>query len=232
MKRLVLFHGDKGGVGKSTAARGYLDYIIRQNIDITAIDADTQNAQLYRYYRSIHDVERIAIFEKDGLDHVIDILAGPARTVMVDLPAGAGRTLPRQMQELGLAEALAELDARLTLVFTLTRIKDSVVALKHVIEGFEGLPVDYVIVKNGHFGEAEKFVRYDNSKTAEIIENRGGTVLFLPDLMDDVYDILDEANLPFCEATEDTRLSFTQKRRVKGWIRAWDSEIAKAGEVL
>ena len=232
MSRLIFFHGDKGGVGKSTAARGYLDKLIREQKPIVAIDADTQNAQLHRYYQKVADVQRIQIFEKNGLDKIIDVLADAEGDVMVDLPAGAGRTLPQQMTDLGLDEALNELKARLTIVFTITRIKDSVIALKSVIDGFDGMPVDYVVVKNGHFGEAEKFSRYDGSKTAKLIDEKKGAVLLLPDLMDDVYDAMDEKNMPFHVAAEDESFSFAQRRRIKGWMRTWDAEINNAGDVL
>ena len=50
MKRVIWVTGGKGGVGKSTFARGLLDILREAGLNVAAFDGDPTNAQLFRYY--------------------------------------------------------------------------------------------------------------------------------------------------------------------------------------
>jgi hypothetical protein len=231
-RRIVAFHGDKGGVGKSTMARATLDYHLRNDHVVTAVDADTQNPQLHRYYKNATDVHRIDVFSRDGYDQILDLFAESEGDLLVDLPAGSGRTLKSLMQDFGLGDALNDLNARMTLAFGINRVKDSVIALKDTLLLTEGLPVDYVVIKNLYFGGADRFERYDNSKTRQAIYDNGGVELHMPELFDSVYDFLDDHSLPFKDAAQHKDLSFAQKQRVRKFMREWDAEIERAGDFM
>ncbi|WP_375511928.1 hypothetical protein [uncultured Nostoc sp.] len=49
-KRLVIVTGDKGGVGKSTFARGLVQTYLDKGQRFIGFDADSSNSQLLRFY--------------------------------------------------------------------------------------------------------------------------------------------------------------------------------------
>jgi hypothetical protein len=231
-KRLILIPADKGGTGKSTVARGLLEWYQRQDRRVTAVDSDKRNAQLYRYYHATVPVQRLDATTPQGLDVVFNHLAEATERVVLGTPAQFGDVLERLTQELPLGEILDTLTARITVVFVLARVKDSIQALKSALATLRGLPVDWVIVKHGHFGKAEEFARYDGSKTREDVRQAGGIELYLPDLQDLIYDRLDAENLPFSGVPAAAGWKFMEKQRVQAWLKQWLSELDPASAVL
>ncbi len=127
---------------------------------------------------------------------------------------------------------MAELGYGITIVSVLSRVKDSVNALKLLLD-FAGDKVGYVAVKNLYFGEAEKFRILDNSKTKKQLEQLGGVVITMPDLFDDNYGLLDELNLTFRAAVgEGSPLTRSHCRRVYQWLKGFEAEVMKAGALL
>jgi len=231
-KRLILIQADKGGTGKSTVARGLLEWYQRQEQRVDAIDSDKRNAQLYRYYHAVVPVQRLDVTTPQGMDAVFNQLADSTERVLVDTPAQFGDALERLTQELPLGEILETLQARITVVFVLSRVKDSIQALKSALTTLHGLPVDWVVVKNGHFGQADDFSRYDGSKTREEVRQAGGIELYLPDLQDVIYDRLDAENRPFSGVSTAEGWKFMEKQRVHAWLKQWLSELDTASPVL
>src|SRR5512143_693835 len=231
-KRLVLIHADKGGTGKSTVARGLLEWYQRQEQRVDAIDSDKRNAQLYRYYHGLVPVQRLDVTTPQGMDAVFNQLAEATPRVVVDTPAQFGDALERLTQELPLGEILETLQARITVVFVLSRVKDSIQALKSALTTLHGLPVDWVIVKNGHFGAPDDFSRYDSSKTWEEVRQAGGIELYLSDLQDVIYDRLDAENRPFSGVATADGWKFMEKQRVQAWLKQWLSELDTASAIL
>lgn len=152
--------------------------------------------------------------------------------MLVDLPAGVGTSLERLFQEVDIGDALAELGARATLVVVISRLKDSIEVLRLTMEAFKDVPTDYVVVKNLYFGDADKFTRYEHSKTRKDALAKGAVEINMPDLLDDVYDCMDERNLPFLKAISKDELLFATRQRVKSWMRRFDEELSKAQKYL
>ncbi len=50
--RLVLTHGEKGGVGKTTVARVIADFLNARNAAFRAFDAEGSNGQMLRFHPS------------------------------------------------------------------------------------------------------------------------------------------------------------------------------------
>ena len=93
--------------------------------------------------------------------------------------------------------------------------------------------VDHVVVKNLFFGKKERFLLFEGSKTKEQLLERGGVALVTPELFDDTYELLDQANLPFRVAvTEESGLLAAQRSRIFKWKKALKAEVMNAGGVL
>lgn len=67
-RRLVIVTGDKGGVGKSTFARGLLQAWIDAKQDFVAFDADISNPQIKRFYEKECTIEPLNIFKRGQTD--------------------------------------------------------------------------------------------------------------------------------------------------------------------
>jgi len=166
------------------------------------------------------------------MDAVFNQLAEATPRVVVDTPAQFGDALDRLTQELPLGEILETLRAWITVVFVLSRVKDSIQALKSALTTLHGLPVDGVIVKNGHVGKPDDFSRDDSSKTREEVRQAGGMERYLPDLQDVIYDRLDAENRPFSGVSTADGWTFMEKQRVHVWLKPWLSELDQASAVL
>lgn len=232
-KRMILVTGNKGGTGKSTFSRGLLDVYTHLGLSCHAYDSDTQNPQLFRHYDKSIGVSRIDIALRGGADVLLDDLEqSKAAVVLVDLPAGSGNSFEHYERDVQLISSASELGYRLTVVSVLSRVKDSVNALRLLME-FCGDRVDYIAVKNLHFGEADKFKRFDQSKAKVQFLTLGGVEIAMPDLFDDTYDVIDEKDLTFRYAVgEQSPLSRANRSRMHQWLKTMEMESRKAGRYL
>lgn len=232
-KRIVFVHGDKGGVGKSVFSRELLDRYIRLNVAVDAYDSDKRNPDLSRYYNRKVPVTQIDLSSKTAFDTLFDKISEGQNRALVDLAAGAGDALKYLVNgDIKLAGTLKELGARLTIVFVLNRSRSSLAALHQAFIDLREVPVDWIVVRNNHYGEPEKYIRYANSNTRIEAKSRGAIELDMPELLDDLYDDLDQSSVPFCEAVDSEKLSFTNKRRIRAWLEKFDGEIDRAMAVL
>ncbi|CAK0765966.1 putative Chromosome partitioning protein ParA [Gammaproteobacteria bacterium] len=230
MSRLILVHGDKGGVGKSTLARATLDYLYRRRRVPIVYDADNCNGQIYRFYKDIFPVKQLNIDLRGSFDEVLDKIAANKKAssqtnVFVDLPAQAGNSIDAALSELRLVEALDSIHARATLLFVIGRTKDSVNAIQIAFDLF-GEIADLVVVKNEFFGEADRFIIYDASPTHQNIVKSGAKELLIPALWGDTYSIVDRLSLPFFRVAE-SNLQLSVKARISAWLNKFDAQFEK-----
>ncbi len=229
MSRLVLVHGDKGGVGKSTLARAVLDYLYRKNRIPAVYDADNRNGQIHRFYNSVLPVNKVDINVRGAFDEVLDRVAENQKAankvnVFVDLPAQAGNSVDMALSELRLVEALDSIRARATLLFVIGRTTDSVSALQLAFDLFKDI-ADFVVVKNEFFGEANRYTLYETSATHQTLVDSGAKTLLIPTMWGDTYDTVDKLHLPFCKVAE-SDLPLSTKARVSSWLSKCDAQLA------
>jgi len=233
MRRLILVHGDKGGVGKSVFARAMCDSYLRNGTPVNAYDSDKRNPDLSRFYGKRVPVGLLDLTSATAFDTVLDTLAGADTRAIIDLAAGAGDALHRIISgDIRLGEALSDMSARATVVYVLSRSRPSVAGLNVALQDFKDVPADWVVVRNNYFGEQDKFTRYAASNTRKDALARGAVELDMPELLDDLYDDLDQGSVAFMDATTADKLTFTNRRRVKSWLERFDTELAKAAAVL
>lgn len=231
--RIVIITGDKGGVGKSTFARGLLHLYLNKQLKYLAYDSDHRNAQLYRHYDSAQPgVKLLDIFTRGGADDLlIDLEKELPPLVLVDLPAQSGLFFENFEKDLGVFDAVKGLGYRVTMVSLLSRVKDSVNILR-ILHKYCGDRVDYVVVKNLFHGEADKFERYDSSDTRTKLLDAGAVEIKMPDLFFKPYDYIDEKNLTFSEVLEDKQANIVIKSRVSAWLKEFEQSVLNANELL
>jgi CobQ/CobB/MinD/ParA nucleotide binding domain len=230
-KILILVTGDKGGTGKSTFARGLLDVLLHRGVKVAAYDGDRRNSQLFRHYRSIEGgVTQLDVMAPGGADQLLDDMeSGVAPVMLVDLPAGAGAALEDFEKETGFLEGATELGYRVSLVSVLSPVRDSVNALRVLMDAL-GEQANYVAVKNLHFGSDAQFELFNESKVKQELLRREGLMLSMPKLFAETYSLVDNKSLTFRLASKD--LVMSQRRRVYQWLDLFEKELVGAGRVL
>ncbi|MCC5612004.1 hypothetical protein LC612_36055 [Nostoc sp. CHAB 5834] len=248
--RLVIVTGDKGGVGKSTFARGLVQTYLDAQQRFIGFDADSSNSQLLRFYGQYCHIEPLDIFRSGKIDQFFDRLKKminpdadeygdippPESLFLLELPPQSRRILQNFIQSMNFLEtAEKDYDIRVTMVIVISRVMDSINQLID-LHNFCGNQADYVVVKNLFFGESDEFTRYEKSPEVKAIkeklksENTPFIEITMPELISHAYDYLDENSITFKQGMAQKDLP-SVKGRVTSWLRTFKEEI-KSVKVL
>ena len=221
-KPVIIMHGDKGGAGKSTAARAMLHWLLTNKIPCVAVEMDARNPDVHRTYRNDVSVTLLNAREKAGWMDLIDFIdEHPDELVLIDFPAGAGG----EMSEFGstLLDALVDLKRPLWVFWMINRGKSGLRALSASLDDLKAHSINLVVVKNGFFGDEDRFVRYGEHAVAKKVEEVGGDVVWFPALHDGTFDAVDDANISFAAALDGGRehpLRYSHRMELGGWLRS------------
>ncbi|NMF63244.1 chromosome partitioning protein ParA (plasmid) [Brasilonema octagenarum UFV-E1] len=234
-RRLVIVTGDKGGVGKSTFARGLLQLYINKDLVCLAYEADQRNPQLERHYVDKYRplIRYIDIFRKGEADKLlIDIEKEKQFSLfLLDLPAQSGGFFENYVKELTFFEMLKDVNCQVTMVSVISRVQDSVNVLEKLHELCKD-QVDYVVVKNLFHGESDKFERYNDSKIRKDMSSKGLVEIMMPELFYLPYDFLDYYALTFNDALTHEKTNLVIKARVKYWLADFEEKTKSAFHLL
>ena len=169
-----VFHGDKGGVGKSFSACAFGECLLGKGGPLTVIETDTRNADVGRYFDQVATVIRMDLRTEDGWSDLFAFLEdGEAKDVVVSLPAGIGGLFEENAS--ALIEVVREAKRTLAVWWVMSTDVDSVTLLKPVIEAFKGAPgTQIVAVRNLKFGDPEKFSSWNDGNTRKSLLAAGG----------------------------------------------------------
>lgn len=227
-KRLILCHGDKGGVGKSTFARLLAEWLTDASANWQGFDTDSTNGHLFRFYAE--RTQPIVLREDGSIDQILNAVEGDATVLLVDLGARTGELIQDWCLETDLLTLKDEIGLAITVCYILDPVKDSTSLLKDVVETF-GSAADYVLVKNHANGS--KFPIYDESKTRKhLMKELGAIEITMPELLADTFQVVDAKNLSWAAATKESSLQLAGRQRVKGFLRSGFAELQKVREYL
>jgi len=213
-KTLTLFHGDKGGVGKSFCASVYIDKKLASEAGSVVVEADNRNPDIERIFASHLPTERLDLTDHSGVMDFVDFLAeNTAQEVIVSLPAGVGKTLNLESELI--KGALDDLGYKLRVFWPINRLPDSIVLLKRFMtETALAEGAEIIVVLNGFFGDEDKFSRWNDSKVRKEFLAAGGSEKYLPALHDRVVDKIVG---PFSLANDD--LKYSEKAELQRWLK-------------
>ena len=229
--RLILTHGEKGGVGKTTVARILADYLVSRDTTFRAFDAEGATGQLLRFHPE--ETDAVAVESAAAIAPVLDYLmeSSGQRLALVDLGARSGEDVKSWLYRGGAREEAEAARLGITVVYVLGGAVDSVGHLKECFAAL-GREVSYLIVKN--FGVAGKFDVYDNSKVREELRAAGAREIEIPALDGSVYQSVDKSSLSFT-AFADGRggtFGYTERRYCRTWLRECFVALDAAATVL
>ncbi len=216
--RLIVTHGEKGGVGKTTVARVIADFLKSHDIAYRAFDAEGETGQLLRFHPT--DTSSVDVADAASVAPVLDYLMDGSgkRLALVDLGARSGVDLKAWLYRGGALEEAESARLGITVVYVLGGAIDSVGHLKECYAAL-GREVNYVIIRN--LGVAAKFDVYDQSKVREEVLKAGAREITFPALDPAVYQSVDRASLPFSAFADNQGGSFgyTERRYCRTWLR-------------
>lgn len=151
MTQVIISTGDKGGAGKSMAARMVGELLLAGEKKVHFIDCDPANPDTLDVFidRGCEAVG-IDVRNPNNVDGLFEMIfnADPDTIFVMDMPAGAGEHLAKEAE---VFQALfAEEGISCDVVWTINTQKTGVRQLEAMVDAFEGIPARYTIVKN-HF---------------------------------------------------------------------------------
>lgn len=241
MKRFVMTISDKGGSGKSVAARVLADYYRAQGASPLLVDGDGEVGQLLKYHGRRDDAGRLveqrpgegvlsfALHgERTDREKIATVLDHGAPLVLCDFPA-AGLTVLEQVQSaFGFLDDIKSEGYRATFVNPITPFAASMRTVRRMIE-LGGHDSDYIVLRNQQFVEGEEdWIVWTGSDDGSIkpssgrkaLADAGGIELDLPRLRSGAMALIDEFSLTFEAACDDPRLPRYHRKYAQIWRKS------------
>jgi hypothetical protein len=223
MPSLNFIGGEKGGVGKSVAARVLAQYFIDKGLPFTGFDTDRSHTSFTRFYADY--AAPVIVDTYEGLDLIAAVFEEPPedgrlKNVIVDLAAQTAAPLSRWVRDSDLLSLLAEMGVTVNFWHLTDAGKDSVELLGRLVNTYGAGP-NYLVVKNQ--GRGSDFSQLDDSSALKKALSLGGEVVTLGQLHEASMRKIDRQNASFWAAIHTTSgpdsLGMLERQRVKTWLR-------------
>jgi len=218
MHNIYLIGGSKGGVGKSLVTMATLDYLQGQGKNVLLIESDTSNPDVWKAYHDSISTELLDLDEADGWIELVNLCdSHQERVVVINTAARNNRGISAYGATLN--STLAELKRKLVTLWVINRQRDSLELLKEYLDAIENTMVH--VIRNGYFGEEQKFELYNRSKLRIAVEEWGGKSLTFPDLADRVSDDIYSKRLSIAVAAKELPIGNRAE------LNRWRGEVSK-----
>ena len=223
MSSLNFIGGEKGGVGKSVAARALAQYFIDRKLPFTGFDTDRSHTSFTRFYADY--ASPVVVDSYEGLDMIVgafeeDAAQGALPSVIVDLAAQTAAPLSRWVRDSDLLSLLAEMGVTVNFWHLADAGKDSVDLLDRLINTYGAGP-NYIVVKNE--GRGTDFSQLESSAALKKAVALGGRIITLGSLHEASMRKIDRQNASFWAAINrrdgTDSLGMLERQRVKTWLR-------------
>lgn len=227
--RIIISHGDKGGVGKSMIASAIADYLKIKGEQVAIIDADTQNPDVDRMFGKFLPCAQMNLRSDNGWMEVMDFVERhPGHTIVISTPAGIGEQMKDDIPRF--AAFLADLDtpAEMELWWTINLLPDAVNLLNDAYKSYGKYFTRTRVVRNlfHSMSDARQFIFWDESTLKPKLEKSGGMTINFPALHLRVMSKLfnPENIMPFSDAIdasvgEAVGLTASERFKLKDWFR-------------
>ena len=224
MSSLNFIGGEKGGVGKSVAARLLAQYFIDKGWAFTGFDTDRSHTSFTRFYADY--AAPVVVDSYEGLDSVVGAFdaegdgGGAATRVIVDLAAQTAAPLARWIRDSDLIAVLGELGVKINFWHLADPGQDSVDLLDRLIDTYGAGP-NYIVVRNQ--GRGTDFSQLDQSAALRRALDLGARVITLASLQEASMRKIDRQSASFWGAVHHRggadAIGLLERQRVKTWLK-------------
>jgi len=224
MASINFIGGEKGGVGKSVAARALAQYFIDRQLPFTGYDTDRSHTSFARFYADYAAPVIVDRFE--SLDRIVagfeeaDGVASQ-ESVIVDLAAQTAAPLAKWIRDSDLLSLLAALGIQVNFWHLTDASKDSIDLLDRLINTYGAGP-NYFVVRN--LGRGSDFSQLDESPALLKARALGARVFNLEALHEGSMRKIDRHDASFWAAINNRAgadaLGMLERQRVKVWLKA------------
>ncbi len=183
--RIVIVHGDKGGVGKSIVGQAIANLLCSRGDKCAVIDADTANPDVSRMFEKNIPSIRTNIRLENGWMTVLDfVMANQGSTIVLNTPAGVGDYMKDDLRSLMTFFKREEIDVEMDLWWVMNHGHDSVNLLRKAIDAYGGYFNRLRVVCNLHFsdGKIEPFFLWNESPFKVSLEKANCETIYFPGL--------------------------------------------------
>ncbi len=223
MPTLNFIGGEKGGVGKSVAARLLAQYFIDREQPFMGFDTDRSHTSFTRFYADF--AAPVIVDTYEGLDQIATVFEEPPvdgkrKSVIVDLAAQTALPLSRWVRDSDLLSLMAEMAVTVNFWHLADAGKDSVDLLDRLLNTYGAGP-NYFVVKN--LGRGTDFSQLDQSAALKKALALGARLVSLPQLHESSMRKIDRQNTSFWAASHTSTgpdaLGMLERQRVRNWLR-------------
>lgn len=227
--KIVIVHGDKGGVGKSFVSQGIVNLLLSKNQKVAVIDGDTSNPDVSRMFESAAQCLLTNLRVDNGWMNLMDfVMSHLGYTILLNTPAGVdGEKMERELRSLSNYIEQKSLDVELDLWWVMNHGYDSVSLFSRALDSY-GRFFDRVrVVCNLHFsdGNPAAFFLWNESPLKTRLENKNAATVFFPGLnLRVVEKLFNPKNImPFHEAVdaatgEKVELLHSERWKLQQWL--------------
>jgi hypothetical protein len=226
MKKLIISHGDKGGVGKSIFAMLAVDYALHRKMPVAVVEGDVKIGDVGKRYDGVQNVSTLRLdLDKSGRDaeNAITTLfrhleESESEIVVMNSPANAKKALDSNAEII--VPVARDLGFEIC-VGWMVGIEESsaVMAVESIICDMADRKIAVV---NRHESEYDPdFFWFTNPKYKDTWVKSGGILGEIPDLASRVAAKLKEhQGVPLAAlAGKDSPLHIVDRQVIKNWLR-------------
>lgn len=234
--RLIVVHGDKGGVGKSFVAQALADLLSQQDEKVAVIDADTANPDVSRMFGNSLPSVRTDVRRDHGTGwmDVMDFVTGhPNHTIIMNTPAGIGDAMKGSMSSFATFLSKQETPVEMELWWVMNVQHDSVNLLNKAYKSYGQHFARIRVICNLFFANGDQsdhgpYFLWNENPLKTYIEKKNGLTIYFPGLHGRVVKKLfdPEKIMPFSQAADAVigePLDFSDSERWK--LMQWMNDV-------
>lgn len=226
-QQIYLFHGDKGGVGKSFTTQAFADNMLAAGLPLAVIDADTRNPDVIRMFDGSTECQKINLRRDDGWMEVIDFIKQHAdKHIAISLPAGIGEAMQKEFVDFcRFLKLKVPGKPEVVMFWVINLFPDCVNLLADSLNAVGEHVSKVIVVRNTIFGDESMFFLWDESPLkAELEKKKISMTISMPALHLRVTSKIfadPECMMPFSKAATNSDafgLTPSEQFKLETWV--------------
>jgi hypothetical protein len=214
---VFLIGADKGGVGKTTAARTLLDYFAARHVSTRAFDTESPRGTLRRFYPDVTEVVDVTL-ASDQIKIFDTLSSADAKLTIIDVRAGQLSSTLQALSDIGFLELGRTGQITLAMFHVLG---PSIASLEEIAETarFVG-DANYFLVKN-HINETTFFEWDQETYKTYFKKIKDAQEIAIPKLNEMACEQVELAGVPYVSFVDSKKYSFV----LRGYVRHWLGQV-------